>query len=94
MQNTLTEADDTCEPLRRKAAEGIMLWKKDLVKIINIGIDEGIIKNSVNPEKVALHIIALTEFGFLLYSASKNRGQVDDMLELALEVAENTFVKS
>jgi TetR/AcrR family transcriptional repressor of nem operon len=92
MQNTLTDADDTFEPLRKKAAEGIMMWKKDLVGIIQIGIKEGVVYPKTNPEKTALHIIALTEFGFLLYSAGRNRGQVDDMLEIALEVADSILI--
>lgn len=94
MQNALTDADDTFEPLRKKAADGIMLWKKDLVTIIEKGIGEGVFNPSVNGEKTAFHIIALSEFGFLLYSAGRNLKQVDQMLEIALEVAEAIVIKN
>lgn len=89
MQNALTDADDTLEPLRKKAAEGIMLWKKDLVTIINKGIAEGVFLPETKVEKTALHIIALSEFGFLMYSVGRSRKQSDEMLEIALEVAQS-----
>jgi TetR/AcrR family transcriptional repressor of nem operon len=92
MQNTLTDADDTFEALRKKAADGILLWKKDLVTIINKGVKEGVFLSETNPEKTALHIIALSEFGFLMYSVARSRNQSDEMLEIALEVAENICI--
>jgi TetR/AcrR family transcriptional repressor of nem operon len=93
MQNALTDADDTFEPLRKKAADGIMLWKNDLVTIINQGISEGVFHPETRVEKTALHIIALSEFGFLMYSVGKDRKQSDQMLEIALEVAESIMMK-
>lgn len=92
MQNTLTDTDDTFEPLRKKAAEGIMLWKNDLVTIINKGMVEKVFKPETKADKIALHIIALSEFGFLMYSVTRSRKQSDEMLEIALEVAESIFI--
>lgn len=89
MQNTLIEADDTNEGLRRKAAAGILLWKKDLITVIKRGIDEGVFKKDTDPERTALHIIALNEFSFLYHSAGKPN---DEILDIALEVAEKIFV--
>jgi TetR/AcrR family transcriptional repressor of nem operon len=92
MLNTLTDCDDTFEPLRKKAADGIMLWKKDLVNIINNGIAEGVFLPQTKAEKTALHIIALSEFGFLMYSVTRSRERSDEMLEIALEVAEDILL--
>jgi TetR/AcrR family transcriptional regulator, transcriptional repressor for nem operon len=92
MQNALVDADDTLEPLRKKAADGIMLWKNDLVTIINKGITEGVFRPDTKVEKTALHIIALTEFGFLIYGVNRVRQQSDEMLEIALEVAESIII--
>lgn len=89
MQNTLTEADDTHEGLRRKAARGILLWKKDLITVINQGIAEGVFHIDTDPERTALHIIALNEFSFLYRSAGK---PTDEILDIALEVAEKICV--
>ncbi|WP_221931396.1 TetR/AcrR family transcriptional regulator [Pedobacter westerhofensis] len=89
MQNALVDADDTFEALRKKAAEGIMLWKKDLVTVIQQGIKEGVFRPETKAEKTALHIIALSEFGFLMYSVSRSRKQSDEMLEIAMEVAKS-----
>jgi AcrR family transcriptional regulator len=89
IQNALVDADDTFEPLRKKAAEGIMLWKNDLVSIISRGIAEGVFLPETKAEKTALHIIALAEFGFLMYSVNRSRQQSDEMLEIALGVAKS-----
>jgi TetR/AcrR family transcriptional repressor of nem operon len=94
MQNALTDADDTFEPLRKKAAAGIIRWKKDLVDVIKTGIAEGVFRSDVHADKVALHIIALSEFAFLLFSATQDRAQSDSMLEIALEVASTLQIKN
>jgi TetR/AcrR family transcriptional repressor of nem operon len=93
MQNALTDSDDTFEALRKKAADGILLWKKDLVTIIHKGIADGEFIAGTDADKTALHIIALAEFGFLMYSVAKDRSKSDEMLEIALEVAKNIFIQ-
>jgi len=92
MQNTLTEADDTHEGLRKRAAAGLLLWKKDLVTLINKGIAENEFLADTDADKIALHIIALTEFGFLMGSATRSRRQVDELLDMALEVVQKIFI--
>jgi hypothetical protein len=89
LENALTDADDTFRALRKKVADGIMLWKKDLVDIIQKGVEEGIFDAGVKAEKIAPHIIAISEFGFLIYSVGRRRKQSDEMLEIALEVAQS-----
>lgn len=88
MQNALTDADDTMEVLRKEAAEGLMDWKADLVRIINAGIANGEFAEN-DAEKIALHIIALIEFGFLMGSAKKSRTAMDEMVEMAADVAKS-----
>ncbi len=93
MQNALIDCDDTLEPLRKKAADGILLWKNDLVTIINKGMAEGVFDPETRVEKTALHIIALSEFAFLMYSVARSRKQSDEMLGIALEVARSIVKK-
>jgi AcrR family transcriptional regulator len=92
MLNALTEADDTFEPLRKKASAGVLLWKKDLVTIIEKGVAEGVFKPDTNAGKTALHIIALCEFGILMYSATHSAKQTDEIIDMAIEVAKNIMV--
>jgi TetR/AcrR family transcriptional repressor of nem operon len=91
MQNTLTDADDNHEELRKRAAAGLLNWKKDLVSLIEKGITEKVFLSTTNPEKTALHIIALIEFAFLMGSATQNRKETDQLLELATEIAQDIF---
>jgi len=89
MLNTLADADDTFEPLRKKAAAGIMQWKRDIVKIIENGIAAGEFKADTDAGKTALHIIALCEFGILMNSATKGARQTDEILDMAMDVAKS-----
>ncbi|WP_219222652.1 TetR/AcrR family transcriptional regulator [Pedobacter antarcticus] len=92
MQNTLTEADDSHEGLRLRAAQGLLRWKKDLMELINTGIAEKVIVADTDAEKIALHVIALIEFGFLISSATRDRKEVDKILDLAVGILSKTFV--
>lgn len=92
MQNALCDADDTMEPMRKMAAEGIMTWKQDIATVIEKGIAEGVFKEGTDARKTALHIIALCEFGISMYSATQSPKQTDEIVEMAIEVA-NSIMK-
>lgn len=92
MINTLVDADDTCEPLRKKAAEALMLWKKDLVEIIHAGKAAREIRSDADANKTAWHIIALCEFAITMYSATKTPKESDAIVNMALEVAKDILV--
>jgi len=92
MINTLVDADDTCEPLRKKAAEALQLWKKDLVEIIQVGKTVGQIRADADANKTAWHIIALCEFAITMYSATKNPKESDAIVNMALDVAKEILL--
>ena len=92
MQNALCDADDTMEPLRKKAADGLLLWKQGIVTVIEKGIAEGVFKADTDAGKTALHIIALCEFGVTMYSATQSNKQTDEIIEVAIDVAKNIMV--
>ncbi len=93
MLNALTEADDTFEALRKRASAGVMLWKQDLVTVIERGIAEGVVKPGTNAGKTALHLIALCEFAILMYSATHSPKQTDQIVDMAMEVAKSIMVE-
>jgi TetR/AcrR family transcriptional regulator, transcriptional repressor for nem operon len=64
--NTAIEADDTHPPLKKKVAEVIINWKNKLEEIIKKGIDDKEFKTSIDPERVAVSIIALIEGGIMI----------------------------
>jgi AcrR family transcriptional regulator len=88
MQNAINDSDDTLETLRKHAAAGLIGWKDSLIRIINNGIAAGEFIDN-NAEKTALHIIALIEFGFLMGSAKKSRAAMDEMIDMAVDVAKS-----
>ncbi len=92
MQNALCDADDTMEPLRKKAADGLMSWKQDIVMVIEKGIAVGVFKPDTNAGKTALHLIALCEFGTSMYSATHSPKQTDEIVDMAIEVAKNIMI--
>jgi len=64
--NTATEADDTHPELKKKVLEGILRWKQTIVDLVEEGIAGKEIEESVNPEQIALTIIATIEGGLMI----------------------------
>jgi TetR/AcrR family transcriptional repressor of nem operon len=64
--NTAIEADDTHPLLKNKAADAITAWKRRLVDLINLGIQNQEFRSDVNPESVALTMIAMIEGAIMI----------------------------
>jgi TetR/AcrR family transcriptional repressor of nem operon len=92
IQNALCDADDTLEPLRKRAAEGLKAWTSEIADIIENGKMDGSFKLDTPAEKTALHVIALCEFAMSTYSATKSLKQTDEILAMAVEVAGSIMV--
>jgi TetR/AcrR family transcriptional repressor of nem operon len=64
--NTATEADDTHPALKKKVLDSIMNWKNTIEDLIVNGIETNEFAPSVNPEQMALTIIATIEGGMMI----------------------------
>jgi TetR/AcrR family transcriptional repressor of nem operon len=64
--NTAVEADDTHPPLRERASEAIINWKNMITKLIQKGIGNNEFRTDVEPEEVALTIIATIEGAIMI----------------------------
>jgi TetR/AcrR family transcriptional repressor of nem operon len=64
--NTAVEADDTHPGLKTKASKSFRKWKKNLENLVKQGIEEKIIKTTIDPVTFATEYIALIEGGILL----------------------------
>lgn len=93
LQNTTAEADDTHSLLRKKAADGLMLWKKDLVTLINKGIAAREFRSGTSANKTALTLIALIEGAILLGRATQNIQNMDNVLDVAKETINGILTK-
>jgi len=85
LQNTGAEADDTHEPLRQRAAEGMLTWVKDMSGLIDDGIKAGEFKTDTNAQKTALTLFALIEGGILLGRTTKDPAWFKTILETAAD---------
>ncbi len=74
--NTAIDADDTHPALRKKANTALLAWKDKIIDLINEGINDKSFKPSVNPEAVALTIIATIEGGIMI---SKATGKINHL---------------
>lgn len=59
--NTAVEADDTHPLLKQKAGDAVLNWKKMVSGLIKKGIDQKEFRKGVDPEEMALAIIAMIE---------------------------------
>lgn len=64
--NTAVDADDTHPLLRQKAADAMMNWKNMITKLIQKGIGNNEFRTDVDPEQVALTIIATIEGAIMI----------------------------
>lgn len=70
--NTSVEADDTHPALRKKAADAIRSWKKQLERIINKGMETGELRNDIIPEHTAITMIAIIEGAIMISRVCNN----------------------
>ena len=64
--NTAVDADDTHPMLKQKAADAIMHWKNAIAKLIQKGIGNNEFRPDVDPEQIALTIIATIEGAIMI----------------------------
>ena len=79
--NTATEADDTNNLLKDKAAKAVLIWRKRLVDLIKAGIEAGEFKPGVAIEQMALSIIALIEGGIMIAKVTNTPSSLDKVLQ-------------
>lgn len=92
--NAGTEADDTHEPLRKRVAEEILHWRKDLILIIRKGIEAGEFKPGTDANKTAIAIMSLIEGGTFITRTTRNPVHLDTALETVKDIIETMTLPS
>lgn len=64
--NTAVEADDTHPGLKKKAHDAFVNWKSRITSLLEEGIRKGEFSKSINPEQVALTMIAMIEGSIMI----------------------------
>ncbi|MDB5257389.1 MAG: TetR/AcrR family transcriptional regulator [Chitinophagaceae bacterium] len=93
LMNTAIEADDTHEGLRKKAAEGLVQWKKALAALIKGGIAAKEFKKDTDANQLALSLLALIEGAILIGKATKNINYLHAILDNARNQVELICIK-
>ncbi|MFN8281812.1 MAG: TetR/AcrR family transcriptional regulator [Chitinophagales bacterium] len=91
--NTAIEADDMNEPLRKRVSDIILQWKKNIVQIINKGIEANEFKKDTNADAVALSIIALIEGGMMIGKVTKNNSFFDIIMDQIQHIIHEIEIK-
>lgn len=78
--NTATEADDTNEHLRTKAATAVLEWRNSLMEIIELGVANQEFKPETNSQQMALAIVALIEGGIMIAKVTHDFANMDSIL--------------
>src|ERR1700732_624276 len=68
--NTAVEADDTHPLLKKKANEAFIAWKDKLTTLLEEGIRTKEFSAAINPEQIALTIIAMIEGSIMIAKLS------------------------
>jgi len=79
--NTATEADDTNDLLKDRAAKAVLKWEKNITELIEKGIDAGEFKTGVNIRQTALSIVALIEGGVMISRVTSDPSSMDTVLK-------------
>lgn len=64
--NTAVDADDTHPELKQRASDAIHNWKNIISKLIQKGIENNEFKANIDPEQIALTIIATIEGAIMI----------------------------
>lgn len=81
--NTAIEADDTHPLLRQKAAEALLSWRRAIIRLIEKGIEAGEFSSYVQPEKIAISLIATLEGGIMISKLTNQPEYMNHILETA-----------
>ena len=79
LMNTAVEADDGNALLRAKALKALRRWTERLTSIVVEGIAKKQILPTIDPRKLALHIIASLEGALLISRLRSNREALHEM---------------
>jgi TetR/AcrR family transcriptional repressor of nem operon len=79
--NTAIEAVDTNNLLKNRAAKAILNWKKTIVELIKAGISSGEFRADIEPDQMALSIIALIEGGIMIARVTNSLTSLDKVLK-------------
>ncbi len=77
IQNTAVDTDDGNPVLREKVKSTIILWQKNIIKNLQLGMKRGDVRLDVNAADFAIQFVAILEGGILLSNLFKDMQYFD-----------------
>jgi TetR/AcrR family transcriptional regulator, transcriptional repressor for nem operon len=79
--NTAIESDDTHPLLKRQAASALMSWKNKIINIVKEGIKTNEFREDIQPEQIALTILALLEGGIMIRKLTEDQDYIKQIMK-------------
>jgi TetR/AcrR family transcriptional repressor of nem operon len=92
LMNTAIDSDDGNEALRALACDGFQRWKARLCRIVEAGMEQGEIRNDVEPRRIANTIVATLEGALMISRLEGSMVALEDArdsLEIVLRSLES-----
>jgi TetR/AcrR family transcriptional repressor of nem operon len=87
--NTATEADDTNNQLKDRAAKAVLKWEKNLCDLMEKGIQAGELRKDIAVRQTALSVIALIEGGLMISKVTNDPTAMDKVLKTVESIIES-----
>ncbi|MDP4272363.1 MAG: TetR/AcrR family transcriptional regulator [Bacteroidota bacterium] len=78
--NTAVESDDTHPILKQQAALAFIRWKDKIIDLLNKGIEAKEFSEKLQPEQVALTILAVLEGGIMIRKLTDNQEYIEKIM--------------
>jgi len=75
------ESDDTHPELKRRAQKALMDWKDKIILLLKSGMELGEFKDELNPEQIAVTILALLEGGIMIRKVTDNQTYIQMIVQ-------------
>ena len=79
--NTAVESDDTHPELKRRAQKALLGWKDKIVLLLKSGMEMGEFRNGLNPEQIAVTILALLEGAIMIRKVTDNQEYIKMIMQ-------------
>jgi AcrR family transcriptional regulator len=79
--NTAVESDDTHPLLKQQTSLAFNRWKDKIINLLKDGIATNEFNENIDPEQVALTILALLEGGIMIRKLTDNQKYIEDIMK-------------
>ena len=87
--NTATESDDTHPELKKRAGTALTSWKNSISGLIRKGIEAKEFKKNIDPDQMAITLLALLEGGIMVGKLTGSKKYKNDIAKSIESIIQN-----